>query len=75
MALRESPKDAASLSIDVVHRIAPRLVPGARVAIWQVSDGQLSLLTAEGDFPPYSSLVNSALETNTAITTVRIMCL
>jgi signal transduction histidine kinase/CheY-like chemotaxis protein len=70
MALREFPRDAARLSIDVVHRIAPRLVPGARVAIWQVSDGQLSLLTAGGDFPPYSSLVNSALETNTAITTI-----
>lgn len=70
MGPREFPKEASGLSINVVHRIATRLVPGSRVAIWQVTDGQLTLLTPEGHSPDDAPLINSVLETRTAITKI-----
>jgi signal transduction histidine kinase/CheY-like chemotaxis protein len=66
----EFPREASGLSIDVVHRIATRLLPGSRVAIWQVTDGQLTLLTSEGHAPNDVSLINSVLETGTEITKI-----
>ena len=70
MGPQEFPKEASGLSINVVHRIATRLVPGSRLAIWQVTDGQLTPLTSDGHSPDDAAVINSVLENTTAITKI-----
>jgi signal transduction histidine kinase/CheY-like chemotaxis protein len=70
MAPQKAHKEPPVLPIEVVHRLAGRLLPGSRVSIWQVTERQLTLLTGAGHSAEDASLINSVLETGAAITTI-----